>query len=48
MIVKLEEVKVKVEKEPEGEMIVGSGREALRLPGKSTTSTLINSLFVLA
>ena len=42
------EVEVKVEDEPEGEIVVGSGGEALRPPGKGTTSTLINSLFVLA
>ena len=45
-LVKLEEVEVKAEEEPEGEIIVGSGGEALRPPGEHTTYTLINSLFV--
>ena len=35
-LLNLEEVEVKVEVEPKGEVIVGSSREALRLPGTGT------------
>ena len=41
---KLEEVEVKAEEEPEGEIIVGFSREALRPPDKGITFTQINSL----
>ena len=34
---KLEEVKIKAEEEPKGEVIVGSSREALRPPGTGNT-----------
>ena len=46
-LVKLEEVEVKAEEEPEGEIIVRSSGEALRPPGKGTTFTQINSLSVI-
>ena len=39
-------MEVKAEEEPKGEIIVGSSGEALRPPGKGTTFTQINSLFV--
>ena len=45
-LMKLEEVEVKVEEEPEGEAIVGSNGETLRPPGKGTTFTQINSFSV--
>ena len=35
-LVKLEEVEIKVEEEPKGEIIVGSGGEVLRPPGEDT------------
>ena len=45
-LLKLEKVEVKVEEEPEGEVIVGSSGETLRPPGKGTTFTQINFLSV--
>ena len=45
-LLKLEEVEVKAEEEPEGEIIVGSSGEALRPTGKCTDFTQINSLSV--
>ena len=45
-LLKLEEVEVKVEEEPEGEAIVGLSGDALRPPGMGTTFTHMNpSLF---
>ena len=38
-LLKLEEVEVKVEEEPEGEAIVGSSGKELRPPGMGTTFT---------
>ena len=47
-LVKLEEVEVKVEEEPEVKIIVGSGGEVLKPPGEGTISTYINSLLCLS
>ena len=38
-LLKLEQVEIKAEEEPKGEIIVGSSGEALRPPGEDTTST---------
>ena len=45
-LLKLEEVEVKAEEEPEGERIVGLSGEAYRPPGKGTIFTKINFLSV--
>ena len=45
-LLKLEEVEIKADEEPEGEIIIGLSGEVLRPPGKDTTFTQINLLSV--